>query len=310
MDHMTSGESHWPSVSVIVPVYNGQATIRELVESLLQIEYPTEQREIIVVDNNSSDQTAEIVKRYPVTLLFEKQIQSSYAARNRGADAAKGTFLAFTDADCVVTPQWLSKLLEHHQDETVGIFAGEVKSYRTDTFMERFADVEGVLDQGKSMRHAYLPFAVTANLAVRKQQFEAVGKFNASLTSGGDVDFSWRLQQQTGCRIQYVPDAVVRHRHRASVTTLYQQYRKYGSGVHDLQKLHPEAFPSISPVERLKKSWNLLMGTDRKGQSIVRSASGPLPSGPAMILVRGICIVGFAVGKMKAAFRDRFAGTS
>jgi glycosyltransferase involved in cell wall biosynthesis len=307
---MISGETNWPSVSVIVPVYNGQATIRELVESLLQVEYPTDRREIIVVDNNSTDQTAEIVRRYPVTLLFERHKQSSYAARNRGAGAAKGTFLAFTDADCVVTPQWLFKLLELHHDDTIGIYAGEVKSYSTDTFMEQFADVEGVLDQGKSMRHPYLPFAVTANLAVRKQQFDAVGQFNASLTSGGDVDFSWRLQQQTGCRIHYVPDAVVRHRHRASVKTLYQQYRKYGSGAYDLQKLHPEAFPSVSPAERLKKTWNLVMGTDRKGQSIARSASGPPPSGLALILVRGVCLFGFAVGKLKAALKERLFGAS
>jgi glycosyltransferase involved in cell wall biosynthesis len=304
---MISGITQRPSVSVIVPVYNGQATIQKLVESLLRLDYPTEQREIIVVDNNSRDQTVEIVKRYPVTLLFEKHIQSSYAARNRGAEAAGGAFLAFTDADCVVSPQWLLRLLEHHHDDTIGVFAGEVKSYRAGTLAEQFADVEGVLGQRKSLQHEYLPFAVTANLAVRRSLFEAVGKFNESLTSGGDVDFCWRLQQKTACRIRYVPDAVIYHKHRDSVGSLYQQYRKYGSGVYDLQRLHPEAFPSVSPARRFKKAWTNFGGRDQQTHESTRDAPDRHPSDLALKFFRAVCFVGFAVGKLEAALRARWS---
>jgi glycosyltransferase involved in cell wall biosynthesis len=94
----------WPFVSIIVPVYNGSRTIDALLTSLLALDYPPDQHEILIVDNKSTDDTRQRIQRYPVTLLEETEIQGSYAARNRGIEAAQGEILAFTDADCVVEP--------------------------------------------------------------------------------------------------------------------------------------------------------------------------------------------------------------
>lgn len=110
-------------VSVAVPIYNGEQTICALLDSLLRQDYPKELYEIIVVDNNSKDRTRSLVERYPVMLLQEHEIQSSYAARNRGIKHAKHSVLAFIDGDCVATRQWLYegvRALEAHSADLAG----------------------------------------------------------------------------------------------------------------------------------------------------------------------------------------------
>ena len=91
-----------PFVSVIIPVLNGERTIRECLVSLLRVDYLPERGEILVVDNGSTDRTAEIINSFPVRYLGEERRGKSYA-RNRGIEASKGEILAFTDADCVVS---------------------------------------------------------------------------------------------------------------------------------------------------------------------------------------------------------------
>jgi glycosyltransferase involved in cell wall biosynthesis len=100
-----------PSVSVVVPVYNGASTIGACLEALLAQTYDPALTEIIVVDNNSTDGTPDLVARYPVALLHERDIQTSYAARNRGVAHAGREIVAMTDADCVPEPDWLAQLI-------------------------------------------------------------------------------------------------------------------------------------------------------------------------------------------------------
>src|SRR5689334_14241359 len=93
--------------------------------AVLNVDYPAEQREIVVVDNGSRDRTAEIVERYPVTLLHEAR-RGSAAARNRGIEAARGDVVACTDADCLPTTVWLRELVKPFARAEVGGVAGEI----------------------------------------------------------------------------------------------------------------------------------------------------------------------------------------
>ena len=99
-----------PFISIIVPVYNGENIIGACLKSLLAQDYPKDKYEVIAVDNNSKDKTADIIKEYSVHYLFESKVQGSYAARNTGVRHAKGEILAFTDADCVADKGWLKKV--------------------------------------------------------------------------------------------------------------------------------------------------------------------------------------------------------
>ena len=219
-----------PFVSVVVPAYNAAATIEACLQSLLAQDYPRERYEVVVVDNNSSDETAAIVARYPVQLLQERSRQSSYAARNRGIEAARGELVAFTDADCVAEPNWLTCLVEGHTDATVGAFAGRVLALRPETILEQFAQRRRQVSQDASMACSFLPYAITANVAYRRDILRALGGFDEQLISGGDADLSWRLQQVCGRAIRFNRDAIVHHKHRSTLKSFWRQHRLYGYG--------------------------------------------------------------------------------
>ncbi len=136
-----------PFVSVIVPALNEERTIRECIVSLLRMDYPQERREILMVDNGSTDRTAEIIKSFPVRYLREERRGASYA-RNRGIEASKGEILAFTDADCVVTTGWLRELVRGFEDEGVGSVEGETVAYPPVTPIEQHQARMGVTPIG------------------------------------------------------------------------------------------------------------------------------------------------------------------
>ena len=247
----------WPFVSIIVPVYNGGRTIDALLSSLLALDYPADRHEILIVDNKSTDDTRERIQRYPVTLLEETEIQSSYAARNRGIEAAKGEILAFTDADCVVEPTWLKRLLADHEDSRWGGFVGSRKAYPPANLIERYCAHEGMFDLSRLQKplfqadsigerlcsrvpvldyrsHILLPADLisppTANVAYRRIVFEKIGYFDQRMTSGGDLDLAWRLQTLTDWQIAIMPDAIIYHRHRTSLRGLTSLYRNHAAG--------------------------------------------------------------------------------
>lgn len=124
-----------PTVSVIVPIYNGETDLPGLIECLLGQTYPADRVEYLLVDNDSCDRTPEILKNAviqaqsaEITLrhLSETTIQSAYAARNHGIRAATGEILAFTDADCYPDSAWLENLVQGFTDSAVGLCVGEI----------------------------------------------------------------------------------------------------------------------------------------------------------------------------------------
>ena len=174
-----------PFVTVIVPVYNGADTIDTCVQSLLAQQYPPGRFEILVVNNASSDDTARRVRQYPVLLMHERRKQSSYAARNCGIQAAHGELIAFTDSDCVAQPDWLQQLVAGFDDPSTAGFAGFVDSVKPQTVLEAFAHQRKQVSQEASMNCSFLPYAITANVAYRRESLKALNGFDESLISGG-----------------------------------------------------------------------------------------------------------------------------
>ncbi|MBJ6751579.1 glycosyltransferase [Geomonas anaerohicana] len=245
-----------PSVSVVVPVFNAAETLRLCLDSLVRLDYPKELLEIILVDNGSSDASVEIASAYDIVILEETTIRGSYAARNKGIRAAKGDLIAFTDADCIVTPAWLKELVRHWEDQGVGCFAGEIEAYAPETVIEKFSDRAGILRQGGTLACPYLPYTQTANSAYRKSVFDAIGLFAPEMTSGGDADIAWRMQKQMGLRILFVPEALVYHKHRTSLDNLYGQFAKYEFGKRSWKKYYPDyQEPSLADRREELRFW-------------------------------------------------------
>ncbi len=182
----------YPRVSVIVPVLNGADEIDRLLTSLVALDWPQEQLEILVVDNGSSDGTAAVAARYPVRVLEETEVTSSYAARNRGLAEARGDWVAFTDVDCVADPGWLRHLLLPAPPEQVGAVAGEVLALESTTPVQRLVERYGIMKHAVTLPHKSLPCFSTANVAVRRELLCELHGFRDDVRYFGDMELSWR----------------------------------------------------------------------------------------------------------------------
>ncbi|MBD2459757.1 glycosyltransferase [Oscillatoria sp. FACHB-1407] len=236
-----------PHVSVIIPIYNGEQDVPPLLDCLKAQTYPRDKVEYVLVDNASRDRTLTLLKTaaeasategLSLRCLSETQIQSSYAARNTGIKATQTEFLAFTDADCRPLPNWLSDLVQPFVDPAVGIVAGEVLALEGDSWLEQYSGRKETLSQKHTLAHPFYPYGQTANLAVRRQAFEKAGLFRPYLTTGGDADMCWRIQQAGNWKIVFAEQAAVQHRHRATLEDLKSQWRRYGRSNRYLHELH------------------------------------------------------------------------
>ncbi|HEX7880714.1 MAG TPA: glycosyltransferase [Candidatus Eisenbacteria bacterium] len=216
-----------PFVSVVVPVLNGGKHLGELLRSLAALDWPADRLEILVVDNGSTDDTAEQARAAGVTLLSEPERGAS-RARNRGIREARGEIVAFTDADCLVTRRWIRGVTAPFQDPVVGGVGGRIETYRPTTLAERYAARIGHLDVERHLSHPTFPFAPTANAAFRRDVFEKIGGFDPDFPWGEPVDFGKRVVRDAGFRLAFAPTAVVLHRARASVAEFRRQQEGYG----------------------------------------------------------------------------------
>ncbi|MFN6518949.1 MAG: glycosyltransferase [Nostoc sp. CreGUA01] len=240
----TTATSFLPMVSVVIPIYNGEADLPDLLNCLLSQTYPKDRVEYLLVDNNSSDRTLTLLKttaeNCPITIrpLSENQIQSSYAARNTGIRVARGEIIVFTDADCRPQPQWLNALIQPFVNLEVVIVAGEILALPGKTLLEQHADREETLSQKHTLGHSFRPYGQTANLAIRRIALEKAGLFRPHLTTGGDADICWRILAENIGRLEFAPNAIVQHRHRTTLSQLQSQWRRYGRSNRYLHELY------------------------------------------------------------------------
>lgn len=191
---------------MIVPVRNGAEALPALLESLERQTLPRERFEVIVVDNASSDGTAEVAARRGATVV-EEPIANRSRARNRGAAAASAGLYAFTDADCVADPRWLEAHLACA--ESAALMAGEISVSVSDrpNALERFESLSRFGQRGWVQQG----WAATANLLVRGEAFHAVGGLDPTYRHiGEDADFCIRARR-AGYELGYCPDAIVEH---------------------------------------------------------------------------------------------------
>ncbi|BAY12913.1 glycosyltransferase [Calothrix sp. NIES-2098] len=240
----TTAHSFLPKVSVVVPIYNGEADLPDLISCLLSQTYPQDRVEYLLVDNNSSDRTPTFLKTAaelsPLTIhpVSENQIQSSYAARNTGIRSATGEIIAFTDADCRPQPQWLELLIQPFINLDVVIVVGEITALPGKTILEQHADRQETLSQKHTLSHPFCAYGQTANLAIRRLALEKVGMFRPYLTTGGDADICWRILMAKIGKLEFAPNAIVQHRHRTTFQELQSQWRRYGRSNRYLHELY------------------------------------------------------------------------
>lgn len=223
-------DDYFPTVSIIIPVYNGMSTIRLCLDAVTRLNYPRDRYEVIVVDNNSMDGTPDVVKQYPVHLVYEREIQGPHAATNTGVRISSGEILAFTDSDCVPDKEWLHELVKPFRDEQVVCAGGRLEAYQPQSRVERFIDQMKPLKNGVQLTPCFPMAFITANAAFRHADFINVGMFNSNMYTGAEVDLSYRIQFESGkCGI-YVPEALVLHKFSPKIRALARHCYIYGYG--------------------------------------------------------------------------------
>ncbi len=218
--------SQRPMLSVIIPACNAAHVLGEQLEALKAQEYDGDW-EIVVVNNCSTDGTADLVQDYqrlmPNLYLVHALARqnASYYARNVGVQAARGEALLFCDADDVVAPGWLRALAEAFEKHD--LVAGAVK---VDTLNQSAPWRSPPLTGVERPALGFLPYVIGCNLAVSREAFEAINGYSEQFLSNGDVDLAWRLQLH-GYTIHDAP-ALVHYRYRDTLKALWKQYVKYG----------------------------------------------------------------------------------
>ncbi len=223
-------EKTFPYVSIVVPVFNGEKTIRKCIKSLLAQNYPMQKREILVVDNNSTDKTVEFASQFPVRILFEKEVQGSYAARNLGIKHSKGQIIAFTDATCRAEKDWLKNLIVGFNSKEVGCVGGILMSERSITFIQEFCHDIGTHKTKRDLQKESQLF-VGGNVAIKKEVFEKLGLFDNFFVSGGDGEYSYRILLDRRFKIRFKENAKVYYSYRSNLKGLLKQAYKYGKGI-------------------------------------------------------------------------------
>ena len=218
-------------VSVIVPIYNDSNNIDQCIKVLVNQTYPKDSYEVIAVDNGSTDDSVNIIKKYPVKLLFEKKIQSSYAARNKGIIHAKGEIIAFTDSDCIPSENWISEGIKKMDSSGADILGGKIEFYFSHkrTAAELYDSIRNMNAEKSINKNKVAP---TANLFVKATLFKMVGLFPQHIQSGGDYQWTSKATKN-GYLIIYAPNAIVKHPARTLIPLLKKQYR-ISSGALDI----------------------------------------------------------------------------
>jgi len=245
-------------VAVVIPVRNGAGAIAGCVEAVLAQEAPP--AEVVVVDNGSDDGTGDIARAAGARVVVEPR-PGVYPARNTGIAVTSAPIVAFTDADCLPEPQWLRLLVAPFANDGVVGAGGDILPIEVRTAVHRWALERELFSQRKNFEHGFLPCFATGNAAYRRSALDAVGGFDDTLISGGDVDLSWRIQQQTGGRLAYVPEARVRHHLCDRLGPLLRQQRRYAGG-HAVLDAKWESDPRYraligTPAQRMRAVWLL-----------------------------------------------------
>ena len=215
-------------ISIIIPAYNSEKTIGKTIESLLKQNYSKKNYEIIIVDDDSSDNTQDTILKFKQVRLIKQNHKGPATARNLGARNAKGDILLFTDADCILDKNWIKEMVKPFTNpEIIGV-SGTYKTLNNDNFMARFIGYEIEERHERMKRQKFIDFIGTFSAAYRKKIFLKFGGFDTRFktSSGEDPELSYRIDK-AGLKMVFQPKAIVFHPHPNSLWKyLKQKYKR------------------------------------------------------------------------------------
>jgi glycosyltransferase involved in cell wall biosynthesis len=282
----------WPRISVVVCAYNSAETLPSCLAGLKALEYPD--YEVIVVNDGSTDATAQIVEQYGFRLISTEN-RGLASARNSGLEAASGEIIAYLDADARPGPHWLSHLAASFlRSSHSGVGGPNIPPPGDGAIASCVANAPGgpthVLLSDREAEH--IP---GCNMAFRKARLEAIGGFDPQFRiAGDDVDICWQLQDR-GLTVGFSAGAVVWHHRRRSIRAYARQQYEYGKAEALLERKWPDRYNRVGHLAWSGRvygngatkalgwrRWKIYYGTWGTGlfQSVYQRAPGALASLP------------------------------
>jgi glycosyltransferase involved in cell wall biosynthesis len=252
-------------ISVIVPAYQAAAALPQCLTALQQQTIDRAQVEIIVVDDGSTDTTADAAEQslrdFPVaTRLIRAEHGGPAKARNLGAQAAHGDLLLFTDADCEPLPDWIEQFARVFRDPSISGAAGTYAT-RQRSLIARFVQQEYEERYAYARRQPTIDFVDTYSAAYRREVFVDNGGFDAAAfptASVEDQEFSFRLVAR-GHRLVFAPEAKVYHQHNTTPARYFRRKYYIGYWKMRLLKQHPAKAAHDSHTPQIVKAQIVLL---------------------------------------------------
>jgi O-antigen biosynthesis protein len=232
-------EAHLPRVSVVVCPFNGAKWLGQCLRAAVEMNYPD--FEIIVVDDGSTDNSAQIAAQFPVRLIRTAN-HGLGAARNIGWKAASGQIVAYLDDDAMPEVNWLQFLERAFAASGHAAVGGPNLPVPEDGLVAAC-----VANAPGGPTHILLTEEIAehipgCNMAIRRQSLEAIGGFDERFhIAGDDVDICWRLQER-GWTVGFSAAAMVWHHRRASAAAYWKQQVNYGRAEAQLERKWPDKY--------------------------------------------------------------------
>ena len=236
-----------PRFTVIVPTFDRPGPLAACVQALRALDRPGGALEIVIVNDGGRPPSPDVLRPAPGDTGLEIHVVEQHnagpaSARNAGAAAARGEWLAFTDDDCLPDPRWLSAFDAALRASPAALVGGRtVNAFPDSVFADasqRLADfVSSYFDGGATER-----FFTSNNIAISREGFLAIGGFDTSFpySAGEDRELCDRWSAQ-GRPSLAVPEAVVRHAHRLSARGFLRQHFTYGRGAVAFRRVRAES---------------------------------------------------------------------
>jgi glycosyltransferase involved in cell wall biosynthesis len=207
-------------ISIIIPVYNGEKTLEQCLSSILCQSYKN--FELILIDNNSSDNTKQIIQKLikndkRIKYFFEKE-QTRGAARNTGEKQAKGEIILMTDSDCVLPDDWIKKIIAPILNKECDAVQGSEEPLVNDFWSQQIT-----IREKNKIKNKPLGNIDTKNFAITKKGLEKIGFTNKKYFSGTDTELSIRFEKNN-LKLKFINDIKVKHKNENSIRGMAKKY--------------------------------------------------------------------------------------
>lgn len=231
-------------VSIVVPVLNEEKTLEACLKSIKGNSYKN--KELIVIDNGSTDGSQKIARKYADKFFIEKK-KGIVFAKNLGIKKASGEFIAFTDADCIVSKDWLKELISCFKDNSIASAGGPNLTPKDDSdFSHHVGKTIELLSflgaeyGSREKKNAEVKHNPGCNVIYRKGVLKELRGFNRGMISNEDPELDYRIREK-GFKLMFNPKAIVWHYRKGSYKKFFRQAFSFGLGKMQLIKLHPKS---------------------------------------------------------------------